>query len=558
MTTQSTVPTQYHELSATGHTIQQDVTFTTFATTTTIERLFRRYEDGMEGWDAELALLLPWIDRWMDVKVIGGFYSFDNQPFGPQTGGTGKVEGWKAGLEVRPVPAVVLNATWYEDDRLTGSDWTAGVRLEVPFEAGDLGDGKGFWGRIGDAFRPRRRHLAERMVEPVRRQNAAIKTSTSVEEDEEAAEVRVDTRVVSQSRRRIVLADTVVFVDNAIGNPANPGTYEAPLDTVQNGENLGNMAFGENAIVFVQGRAKAYAENVLISQGSRLFGSGSFVGMNGVAFHGRTRMMPHVSGGFVAQNIKGTVGVSGFEITSGFAGSIISGNVVSPSSVGISMQNVSNVIISGNYVHDLGGIIYSILVESVGAGQVSNAVVRNNTVRGQADGISLYAKELGHLDGLVENNVVSGAMFNGIIAGGTPNTAFGDGGTGTFTIRGNTVFGNGIGIQVASDTAASVATFYVTSNHISGNDNGFRAHTGLGGTANVILSDNQIVFNSGHQIFGREDGGDTLNFIHAGTLSNTVLESPGSPDFLYDAFSGNEGGFININGILHPAGLDLP
>ncbi|HSI65260.1 MAG TPA: inverse autotransporter beta domain-containing protein, partial [Candidatus Saccharimonadia bacterium] len=138
---------------AAGNTIAQDINFSTLATTTTrtttttIEQLFRRYEEGMEGWDAEAAVLVPYLDRWFDLKLIAGYYSFDNQPFGPQQGGTGNVEGWKAGVEVRPVPAVILNGTWYEDDRLTGGDWTVGLQLQFPFEGGDLGDGKDFWDR---------------------------------------------------------------------------------------------------------------------------------------------------------------------------------------------------------------------------------------------------------------------------------------------------------------------------------------------------------------------------------------------------------------------------
>ena len=174
---------------AVGNSIMQDALFTSYSTrvtrttttTTTIERLFQRFEEGMEGWDAEIAVLVPGIDRYMDVMLIGGYYSFDNQPFGPQEGGTGNVEGWKAGIEVRPVPALVLSGTWYEDERLTGGDWTVGVQMQIPFEAGDLGDGKNFWSRIGDSFKPRRRHLIERMAEPVGRQNAAVKIANTRE-----------------------------------------------------------------------------------------------------------------------------------------------------------------------------------------------------------------------------------------------------------------------------------------------------------------------------------------------------------------------------------------
>jgi autotransporter-associated beta strand protein len=117
------------------------------------------------------------------------------------------VEGWKAGLEVRPVPAVALTGMWYEDERFLGSDWMFGARMEIPFEAGDLGDGKGMWGRIREAFTPRRRHLVERMAEPVHRQNAAIHIANTHKESSKVAQQSTSssTQVVSQTKNKIVL-----------------------------------------------------------------------------------------------------------------------------------------------------------------------------------------------------------------------------------------------------------------------------------------------------------------------------------------------------------------
>ncbi len=103
---------------ATGNTIQQDVnttntafnsattTTTTAVTTTrtTVKTITSLYEEGMEGWDAELAVLVPWVDQWMDVKLLGGYFSFNNQPFGPRSLGTGDVRGWKGGVEVVRCP----------------------------------------------------------------------------------------------------------------------------------------------------------------------------------------------------------------------------------------------------------------------------------------------------------------------------------------------------------------------------------------------------------------------------------------------------------------------
>jgi hypothetical protein len=193
-----------------GYLVQDlttSVLSTTQTTTTTLKHILSRYEEGMKGWDLEMALLVPDVDQWADVKLIGGYFHLENQPFGPQTGGTGPVKGWKAGVEVRPVPALAVTSMWYEDKRFLGADWIVGARMEIPFEFGDIGDGKNFWSRIGDAFRPRRRHLVERLAEPVRRQNAAIKTGTSETQSTQqtGSQTHTNVQVISQSSQHIIL-----------------------------------------------------------------------------------------------------------------------------------------------------------------------------------------------------------------------------------------------------------------------------------------------------------------------------------------------------------------
>jgi Inverse autotransporter, beta-domain len=196
--------------NGTGLLLQDSTTSVVSTTTTTTEtfrHIFERYEKGLEGWDVELAVLVPYIDQWTDVKLIGGYMNLRNSPFGPQTGGTGAIKGWKAGVEIRPVPAIALTGMWYEDKKFLGADWVVGARMEIPFELGEIGDGKTFWSRIGDAFRPRRRHLAERMAEPVHRQNAAIKTGSSQKETTQSVSTQTTSRVqvLSQTKNQIIL-----------------------------------------------------------------------------------------------------------------------------------------------------------------------------------------------------------------------------------------------------------------------------------------------------------------------------------------------------------------
>lgn len=139
---------------------------TTRTTTVTTRRTFELFEEPLEGWDLELALLVPGIDRYCDVKLVGGYYGFEGDR------SQQSIDGWRAGVEVRPVPAVVLHATWFGNDHLYKDNWLAGVRLEIP-----LGGG------LKEAFTPRRRHLAERLFEPVHRKNSAV-TSSGQEEEE--------------------------------------------------------------------------------------------------------------------------------------------------------------------------------------------------------------------------------------------------------------------------------------------------------------------------------------------------------------------------------------
>jgi hypothetical protein len=416
---------------ATGNSIQQDALFatrqTTTTTTTTIERLFQRFEDGMEGWDAEVAVLVPGLDRYFDLKVIGGYYSFDNQPFGPQTGGTGNVEGWKVGAELRPVPAIVLNATWYENERFVGDDWLFGFRMEVPFEMGDLGDGKGFWSRIGDAFRPRRRHLAERMAEPVHRQNAAIKVASETEKAEEnvSTQVKRVTRVVSQSSRRLVLADDIVFVNNGsattngiqAGSNTGDGTAEKPVDTIQSGANLAQTKSNTSSRVwnvYTQGTAAGYAESVEATSGSVNFiGSGKLIqGVGNTTFG--TGPAPLVTGGFYATNI-GFFGLNGYEVTGGFQSQIENMN-------GVRLYNVSQFVIDSNHIHDVE--VDAINIET-DADVVSVGDITNNTIENAGNfGLHLDSYGTSWLDIMVAGNAFTGSVSDHVNATSHDNSTF--------------------------------------------------------------------------------------------------------------------------------------
>jgi hypothetical protein len=155
-------------------------TTTTRTTTRTTTELF---EEAMEGWDIEAALLVPYVDQVMDVKLIGGYYDFQGD-----RSRSSDFAGWRAGVEARPLAAMVMFAHWYDREGFYEDNWIAGVRFEIP-----LGKNR------KEGFAMRRRHLAERMFEPVRRQNSSITTTGTVEQVSD-----VETSTSSQTQTRVI------------------------------------------------------------------------------------------------------------------------------------------------------------------------------------------------------------------------------------------------------------------------------------------------------------------------------------------------------------------
>lgn len=119
----------------------------------TTDFTFGFYEEALRGWDASVDVLVPKLDRYVDLRLRAGLYGFHE---GEIADG---FHGWLVGAELRPVPAVALMASCFEDGRHDEPQWLVGVRFEVP-----LGHG------TKDAFKVRRRTLHERVTEPVVRQ----------------------------------------------------------------------------------------------------------------------------------------------------------------------------------------------------------------------------------------------------------------------------------------------------------------------------------------------------------------------------------------------------
>src|SRR5690606_7324232 len=114
-------------------------------TETQRRRTFDRYEAALEGWNAEVGFLVPGLDRYPEVRVFGGYYRYDN-PFGSD------FEGFRARLEARLLPGVIADLEYWDDAALMGGHWTAGARVSVPFDFGNLVSGRNPFEGAGEMF----------------------------------------------------------------------------------------------------------------------------------------------------------------------------------------------------------------------------------------------------------------------------------------------------------------------------------------------------------------------------------------------------------------------
>ena len=132
-------------------------TYTTTTTTTTTTRtkksttrFFENRETAMPGFDTELGFLIPGLDRYMETRVFGGFAYFDGGYERDISTGTAR-------LEARLLPALLVDVDYKGDARLLDgrNNWFWGMRAEIPFDLGNLCEGRSPFAGITEAFTPK-------------------------------------------------------------------------------------------------------------------------------------------------------------------------------------------------------------------------------------------------------------------------------------------------------------------------------------------------------------------------------------------------------------------
>lgn len=127
---------------------------------------FLLLESGLEGFNTEAGFLVPGLDKYIEARLFAGYYNYHSRV------GT-NFEGWKARAEIRWTPAITTDLEYWggnngKANQLNGGNWIAGVRVNLPFEIGNVFQGKNPFAGAGDAFKfGKRREFKERLGETV-------------------------------------------------------------------------------------------------------------------------------------------------------------------------------------------------------------------------------------------------------------------------------------------------------------------------------------------------------------------------------------------------------
>jgi hypothetical protein len=199
-------------LELNGNQFQRQVTSTTTTTT------FGIFEQGLEGWNAEAGVLVPGLDKWMELRLFAGGYNYQD-PKG------GDIAGFKARAEARVTEGVTFDLEYWEDEELVGGNWVGGVRVSVPFDIGNLFAGRNPFEGAENTFRPIGSHaLRSRLDEMVIRSHR-IQTGLSGAEPI-GSSVKTSTGTISTTRSAL----PPVTAPPTGGSPETPpeGQNEVP------------------------------------------------------------------------------------------------------------------------------------------------------------------------------------------------------------------------------------------------------------------------------------------------------------------------------------------
>jgi|GEM_PF-1202629 hypothetical protein len=562
------------DIYAEGHQLLQLERIKTTTTTTT--RYFERFEAAMEGYDAELGAKLPFLPPWMETRVFAGYYNFEGDF-------TKDVDGFRGRLEIRAMPALTLDAEFYDNDDLTGSDYFFGARVNLPFDVVNLAHGRNPFAGTRETLAARQQAFRERLSEMVIRDPHVRLHESGFIENEDLKDVDVDVEVDEDEK---VILDDINFVSNGNNSGFENGTDEHPYNTVQEGV---DNVFGEKNVYVYQG-VGSYRENVRIeTDGVRLLGEGcAITGLGGEKFGGGK--FPVLDGNVAGVNgpvirvSSADVLIRGLELThsaGGFnAGASDALGLGQPiDEVGILGENADNLTIQCNRIHNSSyGVLGLYDPTEPGATQDYTIQVLENQIYDSAQGVALYAlgSGSGRLDALLEDNVLEDISSIEIF-GIAQNLA-----DARLTIRGNKLNDPGASMQLVLANITNNAGLNISGNTFREGGVIFPVASGISNDLDVAISGNTLLEGPAPSVFqlvaGPVGGDLTLtmddNYIRNGLMlalpgtvagdalisisGNTLLDAAGGAITLVGGqVGGNTTLLLDSNRIVDPQGAGI-
>jgi hypothetical protein len=431
---------------ASGHGIWQERRVETL--TTTITHRYESYEQAMEGWDAELGLKLPLMPEWLETRVFCGAYRFD-APYGDDPAG------WKGRLELRPLRGLVVDAAVFEDQELNGSEWLVGARVSVPFDLGEILAGRNPFQGLAQWFAPGKRAFEERLGEMVIRDGRVRTEQWGPLEDLSKQRTAIEKQI---DKQRHALMQDVVFVDAGRVGTLENGTWEHPFDRVQEGV---DGVFGRRN-VYVNAFGGSYRENVVLTDGVQLYGSGWLIpGFGGKSFG--SGIQPVIDGGGAGPVIRlaSDNAIRGFHLLNTappgapMVALLPGGYSVLVNNTGIFGSGFGgSTVIEGNTITTLGD---GIVLGPAGG----NLTLRGNVIEAGAVGLDLWLFETPGFSAEISGNRITGGLYGLLFE--AFNAAVSD-----LSITGNAIAGNLHGLLLQA-IGSSVNDLSITGNTIDGN-----------------------------------------------------------------------------------------
>ncbi len=489
------------EVTGDGNQIVQETYITDSTYDVQVQQHYQIYEQALEGFDCEVGALLPIpvVQDYADVKAFVGYYDFDSDI-------NNRVKGMKARLEIRPMPSVYVDAVYHEDDELYGSTYSVGARAVMPFDLVALSNGKSPFAGALDGFKlsKTKAPLSSRLTEMVIRD---LHVRTDESKPEEVIEDRIlkSKTLVSKKNRdkkTVVIKEDVTFVDDDNQSGKEDGSWEHPYSSIQEGVN------DPRSMVYVRDAGREYYENVVMTDGVILWGSGCPIYGRGDRFLGGVYPVVNGGGNGPAITLANNTTVAGFEITQPDE---FLKNAPSFGQPGILGVNVTGVDVHCNYIHGSGSTGHGIQISDYGMTQFEGSFWNNRITDVRGSGMALGFYDVDEVNLEVYGNTVTDADQDGIAI----NAVYGSG-LATILVDDNVTSGNGWdGLEVDArdfhDVNVQITRHTAEGNYGSGVDLAVSAHD----SAMVLLEDVVATDN---------ENGININYVSAG-YGATVLMS---------------------------------